>query len=146
MGQPRAGRPSGWPRAGRARSRRPRSQRQRSGAAEVGKIFLIVVFSFPFSDAFSVLVIRRKRAAKIKQPRVGRNRCGEEKGVSVLVCFCSFSKSKSHTSLFSVDKKEKPWKRGGRPKDQGEWRPGGPRARWVAPGRTKGAFGGARED
>ena len=60
---------------------------------------------FPFSDAFSVLVIRRKRAAEIKQPRVGRNRCGEEKGVSVLVCFCSFSKSKSHTSLFSVDKK-----------------------------------------
>ena len=56
------------------------SQRQRSGAAEVGKICLIVVFSFPFSDAFSVLAIRRKRAAEIKQPRVGRNRCGEEKG------------------------------------------------------------------
>ena len=62
------------------------------------------MFSFPFSDAFSVLAIGRKRAAEIKQPRVGRNRCGEEKGVSVLVCFCSFSKSKSHTSLFSVDK------------------------------------------
>ena len=47
---------------------------------EVGKIFLIVVFLFSFSDAFSVLAIRKKRGAEIKPPRERCNRCREEKG------------------------------------------------------------------
>ena len=62
-------------------------------------------------------------AAEVKRSRAGRNRCGEDKdgaaegGEAVRVAeggtmrggkggeCCSFSKSKSHTSLFSVDKK-----------------------------------------
>jgi hypothetical protein len=38
----------------------------KAGAAKVDKIFLIVVFSFPFSDAFSGVAVRRNRAAKVE--------------------------------------------------------------------------------